>query len=130
MKNKGFTIIELLLCVFIISTLTFGIISAINFTLTQNSILAAKNSAYLIADNSLKNKESASEFNVKYDNVDFEIKLTETKKKPKELLDFSDDYLKMISDNVEIRVRKAEVKWNIGNRGYSIYLEKYETAEL
>ena len=130
MKKNGFTIIELLLCVFIISTLTFGIISAINFTLTQNSILAAKNSAYLIADNSLKDKDSASEYNLKYDNIDFEIKLSETKKKPKDLLDFSDEYLKMISDNVEIKVRKAEVKWNIGKRGYSIYLEKYDTKDF
>ncbi|MBP7653659.1 type II secretion system protein [Candidatus Dependentiae bacterium] len=129
-KLHAFTIIELLLSVFIIATLTFSILSAINYTLSQNAIITAKNSAYIIADNALKSKSSLNEYSVKFNNVDYTVKISEKKMKPKDLFNFSDDYLNLISDNIEITVKSSAVKWNIGTRQFTVNIEKYKDAEF
>ena len=53
-NKKGFNIIELLFCIFVLSIFTLTVVNAVAFNIKSNKVNSSYINAYILADNLLK----------------------------------------------------------------------------
>ncbi len=120
-NNSGLTIIEVLFALFIISTLTIGIISAINFTIMRVNKYSAELHAYMLIDNYI-NSMKFDNSKIIINNIEYNISsIIETQK----ISDFLQlEAFKFELERYETPVRIVKIEWSVDNEKQQLIFKK------
>ena len=121
--RRGFTLIELIFCIAIISILILSLSSAINYNLSVNMKLNAERYAWALADSVLQSNQIAAQ-KFENNNIEYTVTVKLENKKLDEIIKITSATIEL--PDIEIPLKCVDVKWQIGNIPYSITTDRAE----